>query len=594
MAEIVNKIITTLKRAAGYLRRSGDKQENSLSDQKREINKHAEANGFQIVRFYTDDAISGTSTHNREGFQEMIETAKSRQRDFEYILTWDVKRFSRGDSDEAGYYRYLLRQNGVEVIYISENFKGDDSDDLVLGTKQWLARQESKDKSRDVIRGMLSRIDKGLSTSGHPYGCYRQIEDKNGVVIQVCKRGEKSRANNEDYTRLIPGDKKEIEVIRRIFDCYVNRGMGYRLIARMLNQEGIPSPKNKKWNLCAIEFILSNEIYIGNLVYNKTSKAKFHRIIRTENGFEAQYKGKVAMIKMVRYKDKNQWIRIDGVIKPPIIEKELFYKVQEIRKQRITNKSFSGKATTSNYLWSGVIRCVHCNRSMYGITVKTPYGKNPYYTCPGCQELGVRKKSIVSATQLDALLLGRIKVKFFDSDRLKNVLSIIKDRLSEQSKNRSIAVAEICKSIAEIDKKIDAVLDSLDPRHKDLINQKLDGFSSEKTRLTAKKEELLNAKIDFDVDKVSQEILGCAEDFDRVMLEGTPSERKELLKSYIGKIFIDTDIKQAKVGFYPLPKTPSTEPFFFAIHSGVGLEYANMEGDCIVTTNYDGYAPILE
>ena len=146
-----------------------------------------------------------------------------------------------------------------------------------MGTKQWLARQESKDKSRDSIRGQLSRIFKGLSSPGHPYGYYRQIEDKDGKVIQVCKRGEKSRANNEDYTRLIPGDALEINVIRRIFDCYANKGMGKRLIARMLNKENIPSPRGKKWGLCAIETILANQTYIGNLVYNKTSKAKFHR-----------------------------------------------------------------------------------------------------------------------------------------------------------------------------------------------------------------------------------------------------------------------------------------------------------------------------
>ncbi len=319
-----------MKRAVGYIRRSTEKQERSLEDQKKAIDKFAKNNGFELLKFYEDDAISGAFAYNRSSFKEMIKTATNGGKEFDTILVWDIKRFSRGDNDEAGYYRYLLRQNGVEVVYISENLRGDDSDDLVLSTKQWLAREESKDKSRDVIRGQLSRIFKGLSSSGHPYACYRQIIDKDNNVIQVCKRGEKSRAANEDYTKLIPGEPKEIEVVGRIFDCYVNKGMGYRLIARMLNKEGIPSPRGKKWNLCAIEFILSNQIYIGNLVYNKTSRAKFHRIVKTERGFEAEYKGKIAKLKTERKKDKEQWIVIENAVEP-IISKELFYKAQKTK-----------------------------------------------------------------------------------------------------------------------------------------------------------------------------------------------------------------------------------------------------------------------
>lgn len=153
---------------------------------------------------------------------------------------------------------------------------------------------------------------------------FKQI-DKEGKEIQVCRRGEKSRATNEDYTRLSVGDPKEVKIVRRIFDAYVNKGMGYRLIARMLNQEGILSPRDKKWNLCAVEFILSNQVYMGNLVYNK-SKAKFHKIIKAERGYEAKYNGKITKAKTERYRDKSQWIVIENAVEP-IISKDLFYQV---------------------------------------------------------------------------------------------------------------------------------------------------------------------------------------------------------------------------------------------------------------------------
>ena len=117
--------------AVGYLRRSTDRQQQSIPDQQKAIEGYAEEQGFRIQRFYTDDAISGTSTAGRRAFQSLIADAKRKSRSFRFVIVYDVKRFGRVDNDEAGYYRHVLRQNGVEVLYVSENFNGDGTDDLI-------------------------------------------------------------------------------------------------------------------------------------------------------------------------------------------------------------------------------------------------------------------------------------------------------------------------------------------------------------------------------------------------------------------------------------------------------------------------------
>ena len=99
-------------KAVGYIRRSTDKQDASLQDQRTAIEQYAKANGYEILRLYEDDAVSGTSVNGRRQFLEMIDTAQNGA-SYRVILVWDVKRFSRGDSDEAGYYRYLLRTKGI-------------------------------------------------------------------------------------------------------------------------------------------------------------------------------------------------------------------------------------------------------------------------------------------------------------------------------------------------------------------------------------------------------------------------------------------------------------------------------------------------
>jgi DNA invertase Pin-like site-specific DNA recombinase len=98
----------------------------------------------------------------------MIQDAQKTSRSFDKIIVYDVKRFGRIDNDEAGYYRHILRTNGVQVLYVSENFNGDTTDDLLRPVKQWRARQESKDLSKVTIRGLLSKAQTGFWMGGVP------------------------------------------------------------------------------------------------------------------------------------------------------------------------------------------------------------------------------------------------------------------------------------------------------------------------------------------------------------------------------------------------------------------------------------------
>ena len=67
------------------------------------------------------------------------------------VVVYDVKSFGRLDNDEAGFYRHKLKMCGVNILYATENFNGDYTDDLLRPVKQWQARQESKDLSKVTI-----------------------------------------------------------------------------------------------------------------------------------------------------------------------------------------------------------------------------------------------------------------------------------------------------------------------------------------------------------------------------------------------------------------------------------------------------------
>ena len=122
--------------AALYLRRSTDRQEQSIDDQKSALLRYAATHDLTVVREYVDDAISGATTAARKAFLRMLEDAKQRPRPFDLILVFDVSRFGRTDNDEAGHYRFQLRQAGVEDPVVTASLERVPLDGVIFGFRR--------------------------------------------------------------------------------------------------------------------------------------------------------------------------------------------------------------------------------------------------------------------------------------------------------------------------------------------------------------------------------------------------------------------------------------------------------------------------
>ena len=105
----------TLTPAVAYIRMSSGKQEASPDQQRSEVMKLAAEHRCRVLREYFDEAISGDATDKRTGFQQMISDAQDKG-DFCAVLCWDMARFGRFDSIEAGRWIYPLREAGVWLI----------------------------------------------------------------------------------------------------------------------------------------------------------------------------------------------------------------------------------------------------------------------------------------------------------------------------------------------------------------------------------------------------------------------------------------------------------------------------------------------
>ena len=305
----------TKTKAVAYYRHSAeDRQENSIPIQREQIRKFAQEHGIEVIHEFQDAGKSGLSTEGRDGFNQMLEKVISDQ-DFQYVLVLDVSRWGRfQDIDMSGHYRSLCRQYGKEVVYTSMGFPKEDDPlrYILLSFEGYRAAAYSRELSDKVFKGCVKIAEQGFHAGGcPPYGLRRLLLDEGRKPVQILETGQRKSIQNQRVT-LTPGDKDEVRVIRRIFADFVRKKKTPQEISISLNQEGILSPGKRQWSCEAIRSILTNELYIGTMVYNKTGQK---------------------LLSKTKKNPREEWIRKENAF-DAVVDKTLFDEVQAIFKKQ--------------------------------------------------------------------------------------------------------------------------------------------------------------------------------------------------------------------------------------------------------------------
>jgi DNA invertase Pin-like site-specific DNA recombinase len=584
-------------RAVGYVRRSTDRQEQSIPDQKKAIENYVAEHDLRLSKFYVDDAISGTSTIGRRAFQEMMADAQKTNSQFDKIVVYDVKRFGRIDNDEAGYYRHILRTNGVEVIYVSENFNGDVTDDLLRPVKQWQARQESKDLSKVTIRGLLSKVEGGWWMGGTPPYGYdlryenaegkflfilrfmpdgtKQLFDEKGNAIRTLTKGESLNISKRDQAKLVFSDNQRVKTARQIFQMYAEQGKGYKSLAATLHQEGIPTARGPqwahiykgKWTDTTIRAILVNPIYAGDMVWNRRTDARFHRISQGR----AVDRENVHGARLVP-NDQSDWIVIRDA-HPALINRRLF----EQAKQRLENhpKSIEQKQNNHGRTWngqrsrfilSGLLRCSLCGNRYQGVTrekgKKRLDGtkiKNYYYGCGGyitkgttiCQMNAIPKEAIES--KVIEMVLDFYK-PYLEKDGRQKLAEAVKSQTGAEKEDITSARQRAQAELENITKIINNLLDNLTETNREHVDKRLNDLTTKKQQIEVRLEELERLSLSqAEIDTIVTEgmrFLACLE---FTLRNGLPEEKLTALRRCIEKIHINKPAKKAILAIRMVP-----------------------------------------
>ena len=318
----------------------------SIQNQRRILETYAKDHGFINCRWFVDDGWSGAN-FERPAFTQMIEGVENGE--IKTVITKDLSRLGRNYLQVGLFTEITFPKKGVRFIAINDGVDSAQGDNELSGLRnyfnEWMVRDTSK-KIRAVFRS------KGMSgkplTSQAPYG---YVKDENGMFVI---------------------DEETAPVIRQIFSLCL-AGNGPTKIARMLTEQNIPTPGTVeyrrtgstrryypdypcRWATNTVSNILMRREYIGDTVNFKTEKVS--------------YKFKTTVInpeeKQAVFENTHE----------PIIDRETWERVQELRKQRKRPNRYDEVG-----LFSGLLFCADCGSVMYQQRYDTGKRKQDCYIC---------------------------------------------------------------------------------------------------------------------------------------------------------------------------------------------------------------------
>jgi len=491
---------------------------NSIQNQKSMLLQYAMEQGWEVYNIYSDDDYTGAD-RKRPEFNRLLEDAK--QHKFHIILCKTQSRFTRELELVEKYIHGLFPLWGIRFVSIVDNAdtanKGNKKSRQINGlVNEWYL----EDMSDNIKSVLTSRRENGFHIGAFAlYGYKKDPEQKGRLII----------------------DDEAAAVVREVFTLF-SQGYGKTAIARMLNDRDIPNPTEYKrlhglryqqpkmknsalWKYFAISDMLSNEIYIGNMVQGKYGSISYKT-------------------KQNKPRPRKEWYVVEGTHEP-IIDRELWDRVQALISQRA--KPFDVGMIG---LFARKARCQNC-----GYIMRSSKNHNKHYL--QCSNRHVAKDacigSFISVDKLEQAViteLSRLAAEYLDKDELKQNIKFC-DNLQEQKSRVLSDIAVYEKKAAEYAKGI-----------RNLYMDKVKGLISEgdfvelSKDFTAEKERLERVAID------SRKQLA---DIEKKIEAG--DNRRELIEQYANLKHLNREIVETLIDYVSVGKRiPGTRNVPVEIH----------------------------
>ena len=309
-----------------------DTESGSIEHQKSLLKSYAESNGFTNLSYYADDGYTGTN-FNRPDFQRMLGDIKKGL--VSAVIVKDMSRLGRNYLMVGQYVEIEFPKHDVRFIAISDNVDSAKGMNDLLPINNLMNEWYSRDISKKVRAMIHQKGNSGQAISSKlPYGYYNTSEDKQTWLV----------------------DEFAAEVVRKIFDLYLNQSFGMYQIAQILKAECVPRPTYHRqlskgikveaddlcvWSASVVREILKRREYTGDTVNFRTEITSYKN-------------------KKVIYNSDDK-IKIFQNTHPAIIDRETFQRVQDKISKEIRHSH-----NTYSYLFADYLYCMDCHSRMHG------------------------------------------------------------------------------------------------------------------------------------------------------------------------------------------------------------------------------------
>jgi site-specific DNA recombinase len=346
-----------MKTAAIYARVSSDKQreENTIASQTAALVVFAREQQFEVPQewVFEDEGYSGASLI-RPGLERVRDLAAEGL--IEAILVYAPDRLSRRYPHQVLLIEEFARA-GVETLFVHAPRGSTPEDELLVQFQGMIAEYERAQILERSRRGKRHRARQGEVSvlSGAPFG-YRFIRKTDQVAA---------------YYQV---DEEQARIVRRIFELYSVEGLSIGAIARVLNEQAVPTCKRRsRWERSTVWGMLRNPAYKGQACFGKTGLAPRQRITRP-----IRLRGGVASRNSASHeRPRDDWI---AIAVPQIVSEETFALAQE---RLEANKTHAPRRTVTPSVVQGLVSCAKCGYALYRSSTRSSARTIYYYRCLG-------------------------------------------------------------------------------------------------------------------------------------------------------------------------------------------------------------------
>lgn len=431
-------------RACLYARVSTGRQVDfnlSIPDQIDAMKRWCEQNGHDIVMEYREEGHTGTNDRRPE-FQRMLADAcGSAKSPFDLIVVHSLSRFFR---DEAEFTLLIrrLEKHKVHLASITQEGTNNKENEIYRRLLALIDEQNSAENAKHTMRCMKRNAERGYFNGSYvPFG-YRLYHTDIPARMGVKK--------------LLVVDPLEAPIVKRIYDLYIERNLGVKGIASLLNEEGT-TKRGALWSNTSIHSILTSTVYMGEKLFNQ-------RNWRTGEK-----------------KDEDEIVRIPI---EPIVSAEVFELVREKLSSRSPQKSHP-RRLSSPHLLTGVLRCGECGAAMTMATGKS--NTYFYYRCTTRtkKHLDLCSAKMVPMAKLDAAVLLALADKVFTPERVGVLIRELKSRMRGDN---NVSINDLIKQSDMVQFKLNNLYRSIEDgiQVDALLKQRLEQLKQQEADLSVK------------------------------------------------------------------------------------------------------------